>query len=54
MMLCMIEIKKLAARRYAEGILSFDGLMDILGYGEATKIAYYKDIAEVSLAQGLV
>ncbi len=49
----LVEIQKLAAKRYTEGKLSFDELVDILGYEEAKKIAYYKDIAEASFAQGL-
>ncbi len=48
------EIWKLAAKRFTVGKLSFDELVDFLGYEEAKKVAYYKDIAEVSLAQGLV
>jgi predicted transcriptional regulator len=49
----LVEIQKLAAKRYTEGKLSFDELVDILGYEEAKKVAYYKDIAEVSFVQGL-
>jgi predicted transcriptional regulator len=49
----LVEIQKLAAKRYTEGKLSFDELVDILGYEEAKKIAYYKDIAETSFEQGL-
>ncbi|MCX9010530.1 MAG: hypothetical protein OIN66_05340 [Candidatus Methanoperedens sp.] len=49
----MSEIKKQAVKGYAEGKLSFDELVDIIGYEEAKKVAYYKDIAEVSFAQGL-
>ncbi len=49
----LIEIHKFAARRYTEGKLSFDELVDILGYEDAKKVAYYKDIAEASFAQGL-
>ena len=49
----LIEIQKLAAKRYAEGKLSLDELVDILGFEEAKKVAHYKDIAEASFAQGL-
>lgn len=49
----LIEIQKLAAKRYTEGKLSFDELVEIMGYEEAKKVAYYKDIAETSFAQGL-
>ena len=49
----LIEIQKLAAKRYAEGKLSLDELVDILGFEEAKKVAHYRDIAEASFAQGL-
>lgn len=47
------EIWKLAAKRFTEGKFSFDELVDRLGYEDAMKVAYYKNIAEVSFAQGL-
>jgi len=49
----MSAIQKISAKRYTEGRLPFDELVDIIGYEEAKKVAYYKDIAEVSFAQGL-
>ena len=49
----LIEIQKLAAKRYAEGKLSMDELVDILGFNEAKKVAHYKDLAESSFAQGM-
>lgn len=49
----LIEIQKLAAKRYAEGKLSLDELVDILGFNEAKKVAHYKDMAESSFAQGM-
>lgn len=49
----LIEIQKLAAKRYAEGKLSLDELVDILGFKEAKKVAHYKDLAESSFAQGM-
>ncbi len=49
----LIEIQKLAAKRYAEGKLSLDELVDILGFNEAKKVANYKEIAESSFAQGM-
>jgi len=48
------EIRKLASKSFTAGKLSFDELVDFLGYENATKVAYYKNIAEVFLAQGLV
>jgi predicted transcriptional regulator len=50
----LIEIQKLAAKRYAEGKLSMDELVDILGFNEAKKVAHYKDLAESSFAQGML
>lgn len=49
----LIEIQKLAAKRYTEGKLSLDELVDILGFNEAKKVAHYKDLAESSFAQGM-
>lgn len=49
----MNMIQKLSAKRYTEGKLSFDELVDIIGYEEAKKVVHYKDIAEVSFVQGL-
>jgi hypothetical protein len=48
------EIRKLAAKSFTLGKLSFDELVDFLGYEDAMKVAYYKNIAEVSFEQGLV
>lgn len=49
----LVEIQKLAAKRYAEGKLSIDELVEIIGFNEAKKVAHYKDIAESSFAQGM-
>ena len=49
----LIEIQKLGAKRYAEGKLSIDELVEIIGFNEAKKVAHYKDIAESSFAQGM-
>lgn len=43
----------LAAKRYAEGKLSIDELVEIIGFNEAKKVAHYKDIVESSFAQGM-
>ena len=48
------ETLKLAEKSFTVGKLSFDELVDYLCYEDATKIAYYKKIAEVSFVQGLV
>lgn len=47
-------IRKLTAKSITEGKLSFDELVDFLGYEDATKIAYYKNIADVSFVEGLI
>lgn len=49
----MRTIKERAAKRYAEGKLSFNGLVVILGFEEAREIAYYTDVAEASFKLGL-
>lgn len=49
----MNEVKKRVAKRYTEGKLFFDELVDILGYEEAKKVACYKNIAETSFVEGL-
>lgn len=53
MVISMNSIQRLSAKRYTEGKLPFDELVDIIGYEKAKKVASYKDIAEVSFAQGL-
>ena len=49
----LIEIQKIVAKRYTEGKLSFDELVKLLGYEEAKKIRFYKDLAEESFVEGL-
>ncbi len=53
MMSKISNIHKLAVKRFTEGKLSFDELVDILGYEDAKKVAYYKNLTEVSFTQGL-
>lgn len=40
------EIKKLAAKRFTEGKLSFDQLVELLGYEEAKKVAFFVEKAK--------
>lgn len=47
------EIRKIAAKSFTAEILSFKELVDFVGYEDATKVAYYKKIAEVSFTHGL-
>jgi len=49
----MSKTQRIAAKEYTAGRLSFDELMDTLGYEDAKKIAYYKGIAEASFVEGL-
>ena len=49
----LIEIQRLAAKRYTEGAISFDELVELLGYDEARKVAFYKETAERSFSEGL-
>ena len=47
------DIKKVIAKKFAKGEISFDEVVQLLGYEEARKIAFYKELAEKSLARGL-
>ena len=42
----MKEIKRIMAKKFAEGKISFEELIKILGYQEARKTAFYIDIAK--------
>jgi len=47
------ELKKLVSKEYAEGEISFDELIKMLGYEEAKEVAFYVHTARKSLKQGL-
>ena len=47
------EIKKQIAQRFAEGKITFDGMVRLLGYNEAKKIAYLVEMAKASFEEGL-
>jgi predicted transcriptional regulator len=49
----MDEIKQVVARKFAEGKISFDELVRVLGYDEAKKVAFFVDIAEKSFQEGI-
>ena len=49
----MKEIKRIMAKKFAEGKISFEELIKILGYQEARKTAFYIDIAKKSFEEGL-
>lgn len=46
------EIKSVVSRKFAEGKISFDELVRIIGFEEAKKVAYFVDVAEKSLTEG--
>ncbi|MFP4050819.1 MAG: ribbon-helix-helix protein, CopG family [Thermoplasmata archaeon] len=47
------EVKKIVSKEYAEGKISFDELIKMLGYEEAKKVAFYVHTAKRSLKEGL-
>ncbi|MEK6958395.1 MAG: CopG family transcriptional regulator [archaeon] len=47
------EIKQVVAQKFAEGKISFDELVRIIGYEEAKKVAYLVDVTEKSLKEGI-
>ncbi|MFW5907289.1 MAG: CopG family ribbon-helix-helix protein [Candidatus Natronoplasma sp.] len=47
------ELKTLVSKEYAEGKISFDDLIKMLGYEEAKEVAFYVHTAKKSLKQGL-
>lgn len=49
----MKEIKKTIARKFALDKISFEELVEIVGYKEARKIAFYVQTAKKSFVEGL-
>lgn len=47
------EIRRLAAKKYAEGEIVFEDLVKLLGYEQAKKVAFYVEVAEKSFQEGL-
>ncbi len=47
------EIKKIVAKEYAEGRISFDELIRIIGYEEARRVAFFFHTAKESFEKGL-
>lgn len=47
------ELKQLLGLKFAEGKISFDELVRLLGFEEAKKTAYFVEIAEKSFSEGL-
>ncbi len=49
----MVNIKKIAVRKFSQGLLSFDEIVKIVGYEEARKIAFFVKVAKKSFEEGL-
>lgn len=47
------KVKDLLSEKYVKDEISFEELVRVLGYEEAKKLAFFKDIAKRSLAEGL-
>ncbi|MFO8109722.1 MAG: ribbon-helix-helix protein, CopG family [Thermoplasmata archaeon] len=47
------EIKKMVAKEYAEGRISFDELIRMIGYEEARRVAFFLHVAKESFEKGL-
>ena len=47
------EMKEIVAKKFAEGKISFEEMVRILGYEEAKLVAFYVDIAEKSFQEGI-
>ena len=49
----LADIRKLTAKKFSSGKLSFDEMVKLLGYDDARKIAFFTEIAEKSFKKGL-
>ena len=47
------ELKKIVAKKFAEGQILFDDLVRVLGYEEAKKVAFFVSVSRKSFEQGL-
>ncbi len=47
------EIKSIVAKNFAQGKISFEKMIELLGYKEAKKIASYTELAKHSIISGL-
>ena len=47
------EIKQVVAKKFAEGKISFEEMVRILGYDEAKIVAFFVDVAEKSFQEGI-
>ena len=49
----MKEIKKIVAKKFAQGIISFEELVRLIGYEDARKIAFFVETAKKSFEEGI-
>ena len=47
------EIKKIVAKKFAQGLISFEELVRLVGYEDARKIAFFVETAKKSFEEGL-
>ncbi|MDP2666053.1 MAG: hypothetical protein Q8P05_00950 [Candidatus Diapherotrites archaeon] len=47
------EIREIISQKFGEGKISFDEMVRVLGYEDAKEVAFYIDILEKSLRDGL-
>ncbi len=49
----MKEVKENVSKKFASGKISFEQMVQILGYEEARKIAFFVEVAKKSFEEGL-
>jgi predicted transcriptional regulator len=49
----MKEVKENVSKKFASGKISFEQMVQILGYEEARKVAFFVEIAKKSFEEGL-
>ncbi len=47
------EIKEVISQKFGEGKISFDEMVRILGYDDAKEVAFFIDVLEKSLQEGI-
>lgn len=47
------KLKDILSEKYVKNEISFEELVKVLGYEEAKKIAFFRDVAKESLVKGL-
>ncbi|MFH0970318.1 MAG: hypothetical protein V1776_02550 [Candidatus Diapherotrites archaeon] len=47
------EIKEVISKKFSEGKISFDEMVRVLGFDDAKEVAFFIDILEKSLKEGI-